>query len=59
MMSSAIAMEIVCMTSIGSISSEKIAGAENCFKCQIVVFYCKLNIEIFKMYWRTFCSSPN
>ena len=30
MMSSVVAMEILCITTIGSISSKKIAGVENC-----------------------------
>ena len=41
------AMDILCITNIGSISSEKIAGVENCCKmsdCNIS--YCKL-AEIF------------
>ena len=32
MMSSSAAMEILCTTNIGSISSKKIAGVENCCK---------------------------
>ena len=39
MMSSSVAMEILCIINIGSISSKKIAGVENRCKCQIVIFF--------------------
>ena len=40
MMSSSVAMEILCITNIGSISSKKIAGLEKLLsKCQIVIFF--------------------
>ena len=40
MMSSSVAMEILCITNIGSISSKKIAGVENLLlKCQNVIFF--------------------
>ena len=40
MMSSSVAMEILCITNIGSISSKKIAGVEKLlYKCQIVIFF--------------------
>ena len=40
MTSSAVAMEILCITHIGSISSKKIADVEkNAVKCQIVIFF--------------------
>ena len=40
MMSSSVAMEILCITNIGSISSKNIAGVETCCKkCQIVTFF--------------------
>ena len=39
MMSSSVAMEILCITNIGSISSKKIAGVEKLlWKWQIVIF---------------------
>ena len=39
MVSSFVAMEILCITNIGSISSKKIAGVEKMLeKCQIVIF---------------------
>ena len=45
MMSSYVAMEILCITNVGSISSKKIAGVEKMLlKCQIVMFF----IENFK-----------
>ena len=54
-MSSAVAMEILCITHIGSISSEKIADVE-ISDCNI--FYFEL-AELFEKYWKTFCLSPN
>ena len=40
MMSSSVAMEILCITNIGSISSKKIAGVKKLLsKCQIVIFF--------------------
>ena len=40
MMSSSVAMEILCITNIGSISSKKIAGVETLLlKSQIVIFF--------------------
>ena len=40
MMSSSVAMEILCITNIGSISSKKRAGFEKLLlKCQIVIFF--------------------
>ena len=40
MMSSSVAMEILCITNIGCISSKKIAGVEKLlYKCQIVIFF--------------------
>ena len=39
-MSSAVAMEVFCITNIGSISSEKIASTKKLLlKCQIVIFF--------------------
>ena len=39
MMSPSVAMEMLCITNIGSISSKKIAGVEKLLqKCQIVIF---------------------
>ena len=40
MMSSSVAMEILCITHIDSFSSKKIAGVEKMLlKCQIVIFF--------------------
>ena len=40
MMSSSVAVEILCITNIGSISSKKIAGVEKLLlKCHIVTFF--------------------
>ena len=40
MMSSSVAMEILCITNIGPISSKKIAGVGKLLlKCQIVIFF--------------------
>ena len=40
MMSSSVAMDILCTTNIGSISSKKIAGVEKLlYKCQIVISF--------------------
>ena len=42
-MSSSVAMEILCITNIGSISSKKIAGVEKLLqKCQIVIFFVEI-----------------
>ena len=53
MMSSSVAMEILCITNIGSISSKKIAGVEKIAvkmsDCNI--FYLNFE-EIFEMYWK-------
>ena len=43
MMSSSVAMEILCITNIGSIYSKKIAGVEKLLlKCQILIFLLKI-----------------
>ena len=40
MMASSVAMEILCITNIGSVSSRKIAGVEQLLlKCLIVIFF--------------------
>ena len=48
MMSSSVAMEILCITNSGSISSKKIAGvAKIVVKCRIVFFF--IFAEIYEM----------
>ena len=49
MTSSAVAMEILCITNIGSNSSEKLAGGEKLLlKCPIVIFICANQQKCFK-----------
>ena len=56
MMSSSVAMEILCITNIGSISSKKIAGVEKMLqKCQNVIFFIESVPKFFEMYWKAFC----
>ena len=39
MMLSSVAMEILCVTNIGSISSKKIGVEKLLYKCQVVLFF--------------------
>ena len=51
MMSLSVAMEILCITNIGSISSKKIAGVQKMLqKCQIVIFFIENLQKLLKCY---------